>query len=473
MSEIDTIRCNFPCSVELPAGTGKTQTIGNLVKAYADESKRALVLTHTHAGVDVLKRRLKKLGVPSRCVSIRTLDSWCFDIIRSFPILANIEVGEQPDWSYHKEYHTAGSVAVAENAIVKMLKVSYDLIVVDEYQDCQTHQHELVKAVSKSVDTCVFGDRMQGLFFWSGTSVIWERDVEPWFTPVALSIYPWRWHGHNIDLGHWLIDTRQRLLKGSAIDLGTAPISVVPSNELASACFSQPRHPSTVVAISLYPRSAALLALRLGGAYTMIEEIEGKHLKAFAQLIDDGTNSEISSGVREYAVSCAFGVAGLLPSTATRMLSAGQPLDGARFPGADSICAKLNRLQSDSSAENILDALVEIAASEGVRLYRREAWFGVLEALRMVAVSSDLSMLDAVTAVRQRISHVGRRPESRIVGRPLLIKGLEFDHAVISDPDSYNAHELYVALSRGSKSVTVASDNTIFGPTRPNGSQVY
>lgn len=470
MSDVNMIRSNFPCSVELPAGTGKTQTIGKLVKAYADESKRSLVLTHTHAGVDVLKRRLKKLDVPSKSVSIKTLDSWCFDIIRSFPILSKIEVGEEPDWSHHREYHTAGSVAVAEDAIVKMLKVSYDLIVVDEYQDCQTHQHELVRAISQSVDTCVFGDRMQGLFFWSGESVVWERDVEPSFTPVELPIYPWRWHEHNIELGHWLLDARQRLLTGSSIDLGASPVSVVPASDLIDACFSQPRHPSTVVAISLYPKSASMLALRLGGSFTMIEEIEGKHLKAFARLVDEGSEAEISAGVRNYAVSCAFGVAALLPAATVNALSVGRPLDESRFPGGENLCKPLNLLLFDRSAENILNALVAIGAAKGVRLYRREAWFGVLEALRMIAVGSDLSMLEAVTSIRQRISHVGRRPESRIVGRPLLIKGLEFDHAVVSDPAKYNAHELYVALSRGSNTVTLASDNTLFAPTRPDGS---
>lgn len=470
MSEIDMIRCNFPCSIELPAGTGKTQTIGNLVKAYADESKRTLVLTHTHAGVDVLKRRLKKLGVSSKSAAVRTIDSWCFDLIRSFPILSQIEVGEEPDWQYHRDYHMAGAAAVAEDAIVKMLKISYDLIVVDEYQDCQIHQHELVKAISKSVDTCVFGDRMQGLFFWSGESVVWERDVEPCFTSVELPVYPWRWHGHNIELGHWLLYARDRLLVGLPIDLRGSPISVVPASDLVDACFAQPRHPSLAVAISLYPKGAASLALRLGGSYTMIEEIEGKHLKAFALIVDSGTNSEISAGVREYAVSCAFGVARLLPAATTRTLSSGRPLDESSFPEATNICRLLNRLLIDSCPENIIDALVAIGSAQGVRLYRREAWFGVLEALRMASVSSDLSLLEAVTAIRQRISHVGRRPESRIVGRPLLIKGLEFDHVVISDPGSYNAHELYVALSRGSSSVTLASDYTVFSPMRPDGS---
>ncbi len=43
------------------------------------------------------------------------------------------------------------------------------------------------------------------------------------------------------------------------------------------------------------------------------------------------------------------------------------------------------------------------------------------------------------------------------VGTTLLVKGLEFDHAVVLDADAYDARNLYVALTRGVQSLTVAS----------------
>ena len=48
-------------SVVAPAGYAKTELI---VKAAAlCEGERSLVLTHTHAGVNALNERMKKLGV--------------------------------------------------------------------------------------------------------------------------------------------------------------------------------------------------------------------------------------------------------------------------------------------------------------------------------------------------------------------------------------------------------------------------
>lgn len=40
---------------------------------------------------------------------------------------------------------------------------------------------------------------------------------------------------------------------------------------------------------------------------------------------------------------------------------------------------------------------------------------------------------------------------------------LEYDHVIILDPTAYGAQELYVALTRGSRSVTVISESS----TRP------
>jgi DNA helicase IV len=47
--------------------------------------------------------------------------------------------------------------------------------------------------------------------------------------------------------------------------------------------------------------------------------------------------------------------------------------------------------------------------------------------------------------------------DRRIVSRTLLIKGLEFDHAIVANADELDAKELYVAITRGSKSLTILS----------------
>ena len=50
------------------------------------------------------------------------------------------------------------------------------------------------------------------------------------------------------------------------------------------------------------------------------------------------------------------------------------------------------------------------------------------------------------TQFRYRGRPVGRR---RLIGTTLLVKGLEFDHAIVLDAASLPRKELYVALTRG------------------------
>lgn len=157
-------RDGLPCSVTLPAGCGKTELIAAIVAATAAEGGTALVLTHTHAGVDALRRRMAKFDVPRDRVVIRTIDSWAFDLISHFPQLAELDVPAAPDWDRSAEYHRGAALAVGSPAVGKMMRLSYDVVLVDEYQDCLVDQHALVVAIVNAVPTALLGDPLQGLF---------------------------------------------------------------------------------------------------------------------------------------------------------------------------------------------------------------------------------------------------------------------------------------------------------------------
>lgn len=50
------------------------------------------------------------------------------------------------------------------------------------------------------------------------------------------------------------------------------------------------------------------------------------------------------------------------------------------------------------------------------------------------------------------------------MSRTVLIKGLEFDHAVVLDADRHNVVNLYVALTRASSTLTVLSAGSAVTP---------
>jgi len=52
----------------------------------------------------------------------------------------------------------------------------------------------------------------------------------------------------------------------------------------------------------------------------------------------------------------------------------------------------------------------------------------------------------------------------RLIGTTLLVKGLEFDHGIVLDAASLSRKELYVALTRGTRSLTLVSSQSTLNP---------
>jgi len=280
------VRAAMPCSVELPAGTGKTHLVGALAAIAAGQGERTLILTYTNAGVDVLRRRLRQFGVAAGAVRVETIASWCFDVVRHYPVLCGLAVGAEPDWEQSQRYYTGAAAAIEAAAIRKVVQASYRLVIVDEYQDCVAEQHDLVLTLHASLPVCVFGDPLQNIFDFGGNvTVKWAKDVAATWPALPLPVQSWRWQGHNEDLGRWLIDIRADLYAGRPVDLAAAPL-VWRRNDspqaAVSACFAQPAGDGSVVAISKWPHECAAVAAKTNGSYGMMEELQGSFMVKFA-----------------------------------------------------------------------------------------------------------------------------------------------------------------------------------------------
>jgi hypothetical protein len=100
-----------------------------------------------------------------------------------------------------------------------------------------------------------------------------------------------------------------------------------------------------------------------------------------------------------------------------------------------------------------------------VHLTRVDLFNCAVGVLKKHAVAPQLSLGEAAekyqTQFRYRGRPVGRR---RLIGTTLLVKGLEFHHAIILDAPSLSRKELYVALTRGAKSLTIISTASVLNP---------
>jgi DNA helicase-2/ATP-dependent DNA helicase PcrA len=78
--------------------------------------------------------------------------------------------------------------------------------------------------------------------------------------------------------------------------------------------------------------------------------------------------------------------------------------------------------------------------------------------------SGELSFHEAAIRMREENRLIGRPLPKRAVGSTLLLKGLEAEVAVVLNAGGLDARNLYVAMTRGSKALTVCSQTPILRP---------
>lgn len=451
------------CSVTLPAGAGKTELIAASVAAIAKNGGTSLVLTHTHAGVDALRKRMKKFGIGHEQVVVRTIDSWSYNLIAHFPQLAKLAVPDVPDWSKAGDYHRAAACAARSKAVRRMLKISYSNLFIDEYQDCLADQHELAVALSQVLPTTVLGDPLQSLFnFGRHQPVDWDFDVLPNFPAVTVTHRPRRWDPNHIPLGAWLVSIRDNLTNSRPIDLTLAPVTWVQrwdGQTFVDSCYAALGLDGTIAVLGQFRPDCVHAAGRLGGSYSVMEAIDEKIPVALARKIDTQEGVEVAQAIVKFAIDCSSGIPKHISAEKRRRLGEGKSFT-TRSDDLKPAYEALLRLRSTPTVGAVHTALDLLGNLPGVTIHCREAWNEITRSVS-ISMTDDCTAAEALQRIRNHARATGRRSSGRVVSRPLLVKGLEYDHVIILNPAKYSAQELYVALTRGSKSVTVISDNVI------------
>jgi superfamily I DNA/RNA helicase len=411
-------------AIVAPAGHGKTELIANI----AALGRRTLVLTHTNAGIQAIRSRLKRLRVPQSSVAVDTIAGWSLRYAHSFPGTAK-PPAEMPDGAEWDDVQRGVRAALAIPAVRQVVEASYDRVLIDEYQDCNRPQHELAMELSAIAPTLIFGDPMQGIFEFAGATLSWPGEIHHHFPLVGELETPHRWRGKNEELGEWIMDARGRLMRGERVE----------------------GKEGTIAAIHCRKGTCLKLAAIARGGYQAIEEMAAKTMTAFARAWDASPDP----GRRLAALREVF-----KESFTSQELASGEEPSPEEISIKAAIQAAVALMPEDSAgaAHEILTLSRKLPRW---RLHRQELLRDVERAISELAAGRSETMLEATVRVRDRASVVGRKMPRRTVSTPLLLKGLEFDHVVVpyaphfGNEDKAQAKQFYVAISRSTRSLTI------------------
>lgn len=456
--------CTSKGYVIAPAGYGKTHLIALAVRA---SKAKQLILTHTFAGVNSIKTKLHTLGVPAGLYQVDTIASWSLRICLSYPRNSGWKIESPNSKQWKKLYECCASLL--EKQFIRMaVAATYAGIYVDEYQDCSDTQHSLICAFAEFLPCRILGDPMQAIFdFEEDKPVNWETSIYPAFDCLGKLDIPWRWVNAGVpELGAWLKDARNKLEQGEKIDLlNVTPPSVIriytdpnylDAKQYSSLCDLLGNNESVIALLGGDQQSknkTHRLAQKLSGRFSSIEEIEGKTLHSFIKKFEAAKNSQQSFLIAlDFSKKCFTGVGNIL-TAGTKRGEVAKQSKGTKYPV---LLQAANSYLDNPTSIHLESFFLALKANPETCVYRRDLLSRFFHVLKIHIDGDGSTFSEAANLYQREMRHMGRPLSHRkLIGTTLLVKGLEYDHAVILDADILNAKDLYVAMTRGSKSLTM------------------
>lgn len=448
-----------------PAGCGKTQLIVEALRY--PTTKPRLVLTHTTAGVAALKQRLQRLQVPTSNYRVFTIAGWALNISAMFPKTSNYSnnANTQPNYL---ELQKKISLLIQNGHISDILYSSYSKVLIDEYQDCSESQHNLICALSSVLPTIIFGDPLQAIFGFSKGDPLpdWNTRVENEFPIISTLNTPWRWiNAENQPLGEWLLEVRRAFLSGEKIDINTRPNCVhhhqltgdpiIDRQSQISAHYQirqnmLPSEKMLVIGDSIRAAARHDFAKNTQGI-DVVEPVDLRDVLTAAKSFDQLKSHDLLGQLLTISSNFMTGVdrAGIIK----RLDSI---LNGRNRKEPTAIELQAIQLLGSGCPKEILKLITLLENSTDTKVYRSAALAALKDTLSLSVSQPDKTLAESAISIREKRRLQGdKRITSRAIGSTLLLKGLEADHVLILNASSMDMKNLYVALSRGSRTITL------------------
>jgi DNA helicase-2/ATP-dependent DNA helicase PcrA len=196
------------------------------------------------------------------------------------------------------------------------------------------------------------------------------------------------------------------------------------------------------------------LARSLSGKYQSMEEMDSRDLKEYTNRLGQAKNYERISVAIDFAIEC------MTETTALKRIREAFKANKKLKP---ELLAVLRLLADSTSFNQVVTTLDALAVYSGGNIFRKELWTE-MKRLLTFADQNDISLEESMYIVRNKSRVIGRYMHPRMISRTLLVKGLEFDHVVISSADKMSKENLYVALTRPTHTLTILSGSPTLQP---------
>lgn len=469
-----------------PAGHGKTTAIADCLLQCPEQSCH-LVLTHTHAGIASLRKKFNDKNVPTHKYQLDTITGFAQRYVLSFLGTTGLPAIESKDYFPAIVEHCA---KLMNSCVVQqIIQSSYAGVFVDEYQDCTIDQHEMVRALAQNLPLHILGDPLQGIFSFEKRPLVnFEKDFEE-FEIFDLLKYPWRWEKSNPALGKLILEMRQRLAQNETINLrdinckglevvycntqvnlhekkflkllrGTIRKNICESMLIVYPSYSEFKYGKKQPRGMLKDRIDLKIAIDFGYGYQIINAIDAAAFYSCARQIDQFINDCLSKR-RIEIIKHLYNIMHSMHFPKGEM-NVWIDCDHNRIKNKrdEAFKSRVTQLQSTIATYEqtpnlgtLLPIFEFIYGQTCHKCHYKEFYYEIRKSISN-AIDDNITVCEAMTQLKNRIRHIGRKIEGRCIGTTLLTKGLEFDTVIIYEADKFeDAKNFYVAISRACRNL--------------------
>lgn len=471
--------------IEAPAGHGKTHSIVDCLEHFEYKGKKILILTHTHAGIASIKAKITERDILPKCYELATICSFTLNLTCAY--VNNELLSDDSDMKVKYQEAQEYAIQLLQACPIKsVLRAKYEHVIVDEYQDCDILQHQLINLLGDVIKVHILGDSMQSIFGFNGTLIdLNNSEFDVYKENLQTLSTPWRWNNAGCpELGKEILQIRELLQNRQNVNLQQykhIQFIHTQKNDLYWHRKSKTDIPPKILQILytylnnkykgnvliIYPishnKKARIKLTKNMFNLGMLESIDDSDYYDTVNAFENNNGQELFAAIINFLKeTCSAS------SIDDYVNSDGRFKDRIRKPEKLLVLQELknvtNPLLTQKSYAGILSCIKQIRNILKIKVARKDIYY-TIERILTDSTQRNVTLIESLKLNRDKVRRLGRNIQGKFIGTTLLTKGLECETVIVLDAHRFpDEKHLYVALSRCSQRLIVASETTVLSP---------